>query len=102
MSEVEVVSAQEEPTEADKDRIATLDSVMSQPEVVVGEAKDTVPPAKRRGRRMLKVRLQEDVEEMSVVQGGKRETYSFSAGHEYNVPIDIALELNRLGKVFIP
>lgn len=98
MAEVEVVSAQEDPTEEDSERIGTLSNVMKEPEVVIGQP-ETVP-VRRSGRRMVKVRLNESIEEMSVVAGGKREVFSFEAGHEYTVPVDIAIELERLGKVW--
>ena len=49
---------------------------------------------------MIKVRVNEDVEDMSYVGGGRRENYSFKAGHEYMVPWYIANELERNGRVW--
>ena len=86
--------------EADPERIGTLGSVLGGGEIEVGAPEEIVPEQLRNRVRMIKVRVNEDVEDMSYVGGGRRENYSFKAGHEYMVPWYIANELERNGRVW--
>ena len=92
------VSPQVEATDEDKDRIGTLDSIMAAPEIEVGAIEEVAPA--RQGARMVVVRLNENVEEMSLVAGGRKNKYTFEAGHQYRVPVEVAIELERIGKVW--
>lgn len=98
-SKVKVAEVQDEGEEVDTDRIGTLNSVLSEPEVVVGEPEETVVP-QQNGPTMYVVRINEDIEEMSYVADGRRESYTFEAGHQYRVPWYIAQELERNGKIW--
>ena len=100
MANQETVSPQEDPTPEDEGRIGTLNSVLAGPEITVGEPEETVPRPRQRGRRMVQIRVNESIEEMSYVGGGRREVFTFETGHVYNVPVEIAIELERLGKVW--
>ena len=92
------VNPQVDATEEDKDRIGTLDSVLSTPEIEVGAIEEVAPA--RQGDRMVVVRLNENIEDMSVVAGGNKRNYTFEAGKQYRVPVDVAIELERIGKVW--
>lgn len=46
------------------------------------------------------IRVNGAVEDMSMVGGGKVERYTFEEGHQYRVPVYIAAELERIGKVW--
>jgi len=91
------VSPQVEITDEDKDRIGTLDSIMAEPEIEVGAVEDT--PV-HRGTKTVVVRLNDNIEDMSLVSGGRKSNYTFEAGHQYRVPVEVALELERIGKVW--
>lgn len=101
---IETADAQEEATEADKDRIGTLENVLKEAEVVVGEPEDVVPPEVRRRQSRqdssVIIRVNEDIEDMSYVAGGRRESYTFEAGKQYRVPRHIAVELENNGKIW--
>lgn len=102
---IETVNAQEDPTPEDENRIGTLSNVLKEAEITVGEPEDVVPQHMHtqwqdNGPRMVVIRVNESIEDMSVVAGGKRSSYTFEAGHQYRVPVDIAIELERLGKVW--
>jgi hypothetical protein len=101
-NEPERVEVQDLDT-ADPSRIGTLGSVMSGGEIEIGAPEEVVPQRlqQRGGVRMVKVRVNENIEEMSLVGGGRRMgPYKFEAGHEYMVPAPIAKELERNGKVW--
>ena len=68
------------------------------PEVEVDKVFDTPPPPD--GVPMVVIRVNEDVEEMSYVAGGRVERYTFETGMRYRVPIYIAAELEAIGKVW--
>jgi hypothetical protein len=88
---------QVEITDEDKDRIGTLDSVMAAPEIEVGAVEQ--PPVPR-GAKTVVIRVNDNIEDMSLVDGRGRSNYTFEAGHQYRVPVDVALELERIGKVW--
>lgn len=46
------------------------------------------------------IRVNEDIEDMSYVSGGRRESYTFETGNRYRVPVYIANELEVLGKIW--
>lgn len=92
------VNPQVEATEDDKDRIGTLDSIMAQPEIEVGTVENVAPVAP--GSKTVVVRLNDNIEEMSYVARGVRRRYTFEAGKQYRVPVDVAIELERIGKVW--
>lgn len=85
---------------ADPDRIGTLGSVLGGGEIEVGAPEEIVPQQLRNRIKMVKVRVNETVEEMSYVGAGRRETYSFEMGHEYMVPYYIAQELQDTGRIW--
>jgi len=94
-----------EATPEDAERIGTLRTLTGEiqvapQEVVVGAPEETLPEYHQRQRRMVTIRVNENVEEMSYVGGGRREQYTFEAGHQYRVPVEIASELERIGKVW--
>lgn len=99
-AEVQTAEAQVEPTEEDKDRIATLDSVLGDRTIEVGRPEDVVPTQLQQQRGMVTVRVNTDIEDMSYVGGGRPERYSFEQGHVYSVPWYIADELEANGKVW--
>lgn len=101
--EIKSVNPQEEIQEGDEDRIGTLKNVLQQGEMTVGEPEDVVPPQMRQKQgndRMVVVRINESIEDMSYVAGGRRQSYTFEQGKQYRVPIEIARELERNGKVW--
>lgn len=67
------------------------------PEVEVDHVQETTKP---QGVRMVELRINDNIENMSYVAGGRVERYTFEAGNRYRVPVYIALELERLGKVW--
>lgn len=89
---------QVEATEDDKDRIGTLDSVLATPEIEVGTVEEVAPA--RQGARTVVIRLNDNIEDMSLVSGGVKRNYTFEAGKQYRVPVDVAVELERIGKVW--
>jgi hypothetical protein len=98
-SKVETVEVQEEATPEDAERIGTLNSVLSEPEIVVGEPEEVVVP-RNRGIATYVIRVNSDIEDMSYVAAGKVESYNFKAGHEYRVPWYIAQELENTGRIW--
>ena len=46
------------------------------------------------------IRVNEAIEDMSHVAGGRIERYTFEAGNRYRVPVYIAQELEALGKLW--
>lgn len=86
--------------EADTDRIGTLSSVLGGGEVEVGAPEEVIPESIRKQIDTVVVRVNEDVEDMSWVGGGRRLRFTFKQGHVYRVPVPIAIELERIGKVW--
>ena len=68
------------------------------PEVEVDQIVES--PRLPQGVPMVTIRVNEDVEEMSYVAGGRVERYTFEAGVRYNVPIYIAAELEGIGRIW--
>jgi hypothetical protein len=46
------------------------------------------------------IRVNDNIEDMSYVAGGRRERYTFETGNQYRVPVYIANELESLGKIW--
>lgn len=100
---IETADPQVEREEGDEDRIGTLSNVLQQAEMTVGEPEDIVPEQIKRqqnGPRMIVIRVNENIEDMSYVAGGVRQNYTFEQGKQYRVPVEIAVELERNGKVW--
>jgi hypothetical protein len=91
------VNPQVEVTDEDKDRIGTLDSVLATPEIEVG-AVENVPV--KRGERTVVIRVNDNIEQMSIVAGGRRREYTFEVGKQYRVPVQVAIMLEDIGKVW--
>lgn len=78
--------------------IATLSSVLEgAPEVEVDAVQESPQPE---GVPMVIIRVNENIEDMSYVAGGRKERYTFEAGNRYRVPVYIANELEGLGKIW--
>ena len=89
----------EERNEEVEGGIGTLSNVLADdiPEVEV----DRVAEAPQsNGVPTVVVRVNDNVEDMSYVAGGRTERYTFEVGNRYRVPIYIAAELEALGKVW--
>jgi len=67
------------------------------PEIEVDAIQGNPQP---QGVPLVVIRVNEAIEEMSYVAGGRRERYSFEAGNQYRVPVYIADELEGLGKIW--
>lgn len=96
--------------------IGTLSGVFESPEIVVDEVETILPaaPVKEQPRRvlpgspasvlgpprMVEIRVNEDVTDMSYIAGNTPQRFNFKAGHRYRVPEYIAVELERSGKVY--
>lgn len=99
----EAVNPQVEATPEDAERIGTLGAILSQPdpapaplpEVEVGPV-DVAP----RVPQTMVIRVNENVDEMSIVAGGRRQQYKFEVGHQYRVPVEVAMELERSGRLY--
>jgi hypothetical protein len=81
--------------------IGTLSNVMTEPvlpEVEVDTVTDSLP--NKNGVPTVVIRVNEDIENMSYVAGGRKERYTFEQGNRYRVPIYIAAELEGLGKIW--
>lgn len=97
----ETVDVQETPQPGDENRIGTLSSVLGSPqEVIVGEPEDVMPEHLRNTMDLVTVRVNEEIENMSLVAGGQRFSAHFEPGHVYRVPPQVAIELERIGKVW--
>ena len=105
MAATQRVKVQEDPTPEDATRVGTLNQVMGgADQVVVDGVQDPrvegtalkTPPRQR----MVEIRVTEDIEEMSYISGGVRGRFTFTAGNRYKVPLEVALELETLGKVW--
>lgn len=99
----QTVNPQVEPTPEDAERIGTLDGVFKMPEVIVGAVEDlTPPPAQSQDREMepVIIRLNDNLDDMSIISKYGNFRYSFKAGHQYKVPRFVARELERVGKVW--
>jgi hypothetical protein len=84
--------------------IGTLNQVLTGPvlpEVEVDKVTDLEPRGVNPNqRRMVQIRVNEDIENMSYVASNQVERYTFEAGHRYSVPVEIARELESLGKIW--
>ncbi len=59
------------------------------------------PTAVPMGARTRIIRVNEDIENMSITAGGRPpRIYSFQQGHQYQVPLDVAAELDAIGKLW--
>lgn len=94
------VSPSVDARDEDEGSITTMTDVDgSLPEVVVGEVQDT-QPQRPNGPPMAVIRVNTDIEEMTYVAGGRRESYTFVVGNRYRVPVYIAQELENTGKLW--
>lgn len=67
-------------------------------EVTVDSVTPTAIPV---GARTMDIRVNEDIENMSITSGGRPpRIYSFQRGHMYRVPLDVAAELDSIGKLW--
>jgi hypothetical protein len=106
MAATQRVKVQEDATpEEVADRIGTLNQVMGGDQVIVDgvqdPATDGVPI--RTGPqplRTVEIRVSEDIEEMSYISKDIRGRFTFKAGNRDRVPVEIAVELENLGKVW--
>lgn len=86
--------------EATEGGIGTLDQVFgNSPEIQVGAIEVQAPPSAQ-GEETMIVRVNQDIDEMSIVAGGQRQVFSFETGHQYRVPVPVAQELHNLGKLW--
>jgi len=98
---VETFDVQDAPTAEDAQRIGTLSSVLGgSGEIVVGAPEDVVPDALKGDLNTVTIRVNETIEDMSIVAGGRRFSARFDTDRYYKVPVDVAIELERIGKVF--
>lgn len=69
-------------------------------EVVVGQVQQA---ARIQGQETCIIRVTENVDNMTITSSnlGMR-VYNFTAGHEYEVPVEVAKELGRCGRLFGP
>jgi len=78
--------------------VTTMNDLMGGiPEIEVDAIQGNPQP---QGVPLVVIRVNEAIEEMSYVAGGRRERYSFEAGNQYRVPVYIADELEGLGKIW--
>jgi hypothetical protein len=61
---------------------------------------DPVQSRRLAGVQTVIIRVNQDVEDMSYVAGGRTERYTFETGNRYRVPVYIARELDALGKIW--
>lgn len=80
--------------------IGTLSNVMAEPLLPEVEVDSIKEDTQTQGVPTVVIRVNENVEEMSYVAGGRKERYTFEAGNRYRVPVYIANELEAIGKVW--
>lgn len=68
------------------------------PQVIVDEVVETAKAGP--DRRTVVIRVNETVDQMSIVDKFGRREYTFEAGHRYRVPLDVAMELEAIGKIW--
>jgi hypothetical protein len=96
----QVSASKETRDEEHEGGIGTLSQVLGgTPEIEVDAVTETRKPNPS-GPPMVVIRVNEDIEEMSYLAGGRRERYEFTAGHRYKVPVYIAQELEAQGRVW--
>jgi hypothetical protein len=107
MAGTQRVKVQEDATpEEVADRISTLDNVMGGGEQVIVDGvqnpavEGTAVRTGQKRQRMVEIRVSEDIEEMSYLSRDIRGRFTFKAGNRYRVPLEVALELENLGKVW--
>ncbi len=107
MAATQRVKVQEDATpEEVADRIGTLNQVMGGTDQVIVDgvqdpSTDGIPA--RTGPqppRMVEIRVTEDIEEMSYMSRDVRGRFTFKAGNRYSVPVEVAIELETMGKVW--
>lgn len=86
--------------DVEADRIGTLASVLGDGEVEVGAPEEVIPAHLRRQMDTVEIRVNDNIEDMSWVGGGRRLKFTFEQGHVYRVPRQVAEELERVGKVY--
>lgn len=95
-----VVDPQVEETPEDAERIGTLGNVFESapPPIEVEPLRSSAPQPQANG--MVKIRVNQDLEDMSYVAGGHRRTYSAKAGQFIDVPVEVAIELEMNEMVY--
>ena len=68
------------------------------PQVVVDDVVETANAGP--DQRTVIIRVNENIDQMSVVDKFGRREYTFEAGHRYRVPLDVAMELEAIGKIW--
>jgi hypothetical protein len=103
MAEEKRVNPQVEGRDDNEGDIGTLGSVLGGPvntdvtEIEVDPLTETV---NAKGDRMVEVRVNRPIEEMSMVGGGRRNLYTFEEEHRYSVPVPVARELEAIGALY--
>ena len=78
--------------------VTTMNDLMGGiPEVEVDAVRENT---QTQGVPTVVIRVNDNIEDMSYVAGGRRERYTFETGNQYRVPVYIANELESLGKIW--
>lgn len=98
-AQVETVDPQapRDPSQGKTTTMADL-GMVARPEIEIDTVTRQAP--RQTAPRMVTIRVNTDIEEMTYIQGGRSEKYSFETGRRYQVPIYIAQELEALGKIW--
>lgn len=92
-------NAEARNTEAEGE-VTTMTDLMTAPLPEVEVDAITEAPSAPVGPPTVVVRVNDNIEDMSYVAGGRVERYTFEAGNRYRVPVYIAAELEGLGKIW--
>lgn len=98
LTQPQVVSPMVQPAPGEPVRQPSVQAMgFNPPQVIVGQVQRTpIPP----GDRPVKIRVNEDIQDMTITSGGKIRTYNFTAGHEYVIPRSVAIELARIDRLW--
>lgn len=95
------VSAQQDERTPDQGEIGTLNSVLSGgPQLPEIEVDAVVEPESAPEDDTVIIRVNEDVEDMTIHAGGQMYSFSFEVGHRYRVPVQVARELEAVGRIW--
>lgn len=92
------VSPSVEVRDESEGTITKMADLTAPQEVVVDEIVQPVRAATTTP--MVVIRVNDNIENMSHVAGGRRESYTFETGHRYRVPVYIAQELEASGRLW--
>jgi hypothetical protein len=84
----------------DDGEIGTMQSMGMAPRPEVEIEVDAIQRPQQARPNMVIIRVNEDIEDMTLAAGNRVERYSFIAGNRYEVPIYIANELEAVGKLW--